>query len=305
MYVTVRRGDSLWAIASRAKVSLAELIKANPGIRNPRLIYSGQRVALPGSETGSVGSQSAAPPSSARPRHVVVQRGDSLWVIAQRAGVPLAALVPSSGQAKKAPAPAPAPKETGGGASPRPGGDGRPWVAEALRNPVGIFKQQYRSRFNPTGPLRSSNCGPASLAMAVKAFGLEPKGLTVEQSIDRTRRHMTGNTDDGDAVNEGEILRGALRLGLKAKGMSRGGLDAQLAAGRMVVLTGRPVGAYRTGFPGYPSFTGFHAILVVGKTASGYVVNDPLSRRGPVRLSREQLAAYWSHGGGSGIAVWR
>lgn len=190
--------------------------------------------------------------------------------------------------------------------SPAPAG-ARRWQAEAVADPRTVFKTQFRSRFNPTGPLRSNNCGPAALAMAVEAFGLEPKGLTPEQSIDRVRRLMTGNADDSDPTSDRERLDGARRAGLQAAPLGGpGALDEHLARGHMITLTGRPVGAYRSAFPSYSSFDGFHSILVVGKTRDGrYVVNDSLSHHGPRTMTRAQLAAFWSRGGGSGTAVWR
>ena len=45
---TVKKGDTLWAIARQHGVSLQSLIAANPQIRNPDLIYPGQKVHLPG-----------------------------------------------------------------------------------------------------------------------------------------------------------------------------------------------------------------------------------------------------------------
>ncbi|MGB3472198.1 MAG: LysM peptidoglycan-binding domain-containing protein [Erythrobacter sp.] len=44
---TVSRGDTLGAIARGAGLSLAEVLRANPDIRNPDVIYPGQRIALP------------------------------------------------------------------------------------------------------------------------------------------------------------------------------------------------------------------------------------------------------------------
>ena len=43
----VRKGDSLWGIAKRHGVTLTALISANPQIKNPNLIYPGDRVNLP------------------------------------------------------------------------------------------------------------------------------------------------------------------------------------------------------------------------------------------------------------------
>jgi spore coat assembly protein SafA len=44
---TVRSGDSLSGIAGRAGVSLADLLRANPDIRNPNIIYPGQQIQIP------------------------------------------------------------------------------------------------------------------------------------------------------------------------------------------------------------------------------------------------------------------
>lgn len=45
-FVTVRRGDTLWAIARRAGRSLAEVLALNPQIKNPNLIYPGNQVRV-------------------------------------------------------------------------------------------------------------------------------------------------------------------------------------------------------------------------------------------------------------------
>ena len=43
----VKKGDTLWGIAKRCGVSLTALIAANPQIKNPNLIYPGDRVNIP------------------------------------------------------------------------------------------------------------------------------------------------------------------------------------------------------------------------------------------------------------------
>lgn len=43
----VRKGDTLWGIAKRYGVALTALITANPQIKNPNLIYPGDRVNIP------------------------------------------------------------------------------------------------------------------------------------------------------------------------------------------------------------------------------------------------------------------
>ena len=40
------RGDTMWGIARRYGVSLTDLIALNPQIKNPNLIYPGQKVRV-------------------------------------------------------------------------------------------------------------------------------------------------------------------------------------------------------------------------------------------------------------------
>ena len=44
---TVVKGDSLWKIAVKYQVGLSEIIAANPQFENPNLIYPGQKVYVP------------------------------------------------------------------------------------------------------------------------------------------------------------------------------------------------------------------------------------------------------------------
>lgn len=44
---TVRKGDTLWAIAKAYGVTLQALIRANPRIKNPNLIHPGEAVSIP------------------------------------------------------------------------------------------------------------------------------------------------------------------------------------------------------------------------------------------------------------------
>ena len=44
---TVRKGDTLWGVARQYGVELTALIRANPQIKNPNLIYPGEAVRVP------------------------------------------------------------------------------------------------------------------------------------------------------------------------------------------------------------------------------------------------------------------
>ncbi|MEN6314845.1 MAG: SafA/ExsA family spore coat assembly protein [Clostridiaceae bacterium] len=44
---TVQSGDTMWKIATRYQVGISEIISANPQIKNPALIYPGQKITIP------------------------------------------------------------------------------------------------------------------------------------------------------------------------------------------------------------------------------------------------------------------
>lgn len=44
---TVAPGDTMWKIASRYQIGYSELLKANPQIQNPAMIYVGQKIYIP------------------------------------------------------------------------------------------------------------------------------------------------------------------------------------------------------------------------------------------------------------------
>ena len=70
-YYTVAKGDSLWMIAKKFGISLEDLIKANPQIKDPNKIYEGNRVRIP------LGQDEGRP-------YYVVQSGDTMWAIAKK-----------------------------------------------------------------------------------------------------------------------------------------------------------------------------------------------------------------------------
>jgi uncharacterized YkwD family protein/spore coat assembly protein SafA len=44
---TVARGDTMWKIAVRYQIGVSELIQANPQLKNPNMIYVGQKINIP------------------------------------------------------------------------------------------------------------------------------------------------------------------------------------------------------------------------------------------------------------------
>lgn len=78
---TVKKGDTLSEIAVRFNTTVSALVKLN-GIKNPNLIYPGQRLKISGSSTA---------PSSTK--EYVVKKGDTLSGIASRYNTSVAELV--------------------------------------------------------------------------------------------------------------------------------------------------------------------------------------------------------------------
>ncbi|KRQ87144.1 Chlorophenol reductase precursor [Caloramator mitchellensis] len=56
-YYTVQPGDSMWKIAQKYQVGISEIISANPEIKNPALIYPGQKIKIPVIETKAIESE--------------------------------------------------------------------------------------------------------------------------------------------------------------------------------------------------------------------------------------------------------
>lgn len=91
---TVRRGDTMSQIAQRFGMTTAQLMSLN-GLRNASFVWVGQRLRVSGSPV-AVSDASANVGSGST---YVVQRGDTLSVIAQRYNTSVAALMSANGLA--------------------------------------------------------------------------------------------------------------------------------------------------------------------------------------------------------------
>lgn len=84
----VQPGDTMWLIAARFGVTLDELIRANPQIRNPELIYPGEIIRIP--RGGAVSGTAPSPPAGGMGpagRRYIVRQGDTIEIIARRFGL--------------------------------------------------------------------------------------------------------------------------------------------------------------------------------------------------------------------------
>lgn len=90
----VSHGQTLWAIARQHGVTVAELRAANA--LGSDLIRPGQRLTIPGAAPQSAPAAPTATATAAPVTHTVAA-GDTLWSVAQRAGVPLRDLLAANG----------------------------------------------------------------------------------------------------------------------------------------------------------------------------------------------------------------
>ena len=88
---TVQSGDTMFFIAQRFGVSLQALIGANPHIADPNLIFPGDVLCVPGVVAPTCRIPATCPPGFQG--RYTVQPGDTMFLIAQRFGVTLQALI--------------------------------------------------------------------------------------------------------------------------------------------------------------------------------------------------------------------
>ncbi len=186
-------------------------------------------------------------------------------------------------------------------------------------NPEQIHMTQvYDRRYNRGGAPRSADCGPTSLAMGLEALGLSPRG-TVQDKVDAARLAMFRGADasrdgydlagrksqaeHGTSTNISDWRRGAKAAGARTRDVSSvADVAREVSQGHPVMLAGRNAGNIYGRGHGI-DFNGGHAILISGyDRASGtFILNDPLSHGGPIRVSRSQLAAFLWDGDGGGV----
>ncbi|MDI3340122.1 MAG: LysM peptidoglycan-binding domain-containing M23 family metallopeptidase [Sphaerobacter sp.] len=143
---TVEPGDTLYKIAQRYGVPLQAVIAAN-NFPNPNLIYPGQSVTIPGADAaGGAGGDGLT---------VEVQRGDTVWILANRYGVSMDSIIQANklanphliypgqtltipGVSAPAPAQEAAPEAAGGGnqAQPAPAEEAPPPAPPAEQAPA-------------------------------------------------------------------------------------------------------------------------------------------------------------------------
>ena len=257
---TVRAGDTLSGIASGLGTNWQTLSRLN-SLGDPNMIYPGQVLRTPG-------GGDASPPATGM--HTV-QSGENLSTIAAANNTDWQTLARLNGLGDpnlifpgqvlrtpgggEAPAPTPAPVPGPGGASTDRGS---------------FYLQQ------PDG----WSCGPASLTMALAAWGVRPNNMSTRNEAVGLIGQTWGQGVPGDASL---IAQGARNAGLQASfnpSGSAASVRSALESGQTVILNG--------GLPG----GGGHFIYVAGLDGNGnFIVGDP-ARPGITTMTAGQLETF-------------
>jgi peptidoglycan endopeptidase LytE len=97
----VNHRDTLSQIARDFKTTLSNLLKLNPSITNPNLIFAGYRLNVPSLSTPPQPTPIPSPTTTPPPttgQIYIVQKGDTMSKIAKRLGISLTALVKANPQ---------------------------------------------------------------------------------------------------------------------------------------------------------------------------------------------------------------
>jgi LysM repeat protein len=68
---TIKKGDTLSLIATKFNITVEALLKANPKIRNPNLIFAGEKITIPGKAEAVPPAETAQPNINANPTSTV------------------------------------------------------------------------------------------------------------------------------------------------------------------------------------------------------------------------------------------
>jgi hypothetical protein len=180
-----------------------------------------------------------------------------------------------------------------------------------VRSPRAVHVSQVPSKYNAAPAAGNRDCGPASVVMTLKLLGRNVPGAagnaTPQRLINRVRQ-LAGNAANTVATTNHELARALRAAGTRTREIADGAsIRRAVLAGKPVILNGNPrhAGAYGTSFSSkqMTPYNGAHWIVVSGidEKSGKFIINDPLSKVGPVKVTAAQLEAY--RGGSLGIEV--
>ncbi len=182
-----------------------------------------------------------------------------------------------------------------------------------IHDPRTIHVTQVPSKFNPKPAEGNRDCGPASVVMSLKLLGVSIPGISTSSApqrlINQVRR-LAGNTDSHASTTNFELERALQAAGTSTREvMDPDSIKQAVIAGKPIILNGNPrhAGSYGWKFSASQMlpYNGAHWIVVSGwdQASKKFIINDPLSMIGAVKVTPAQLEAY--RGGSLGIEISR
>jgi hypothetical protein len=167
-------------------------------------------------------------------------------------------------------------------------------IEQALTQADEYYITQYHHAVYNPNQRRSgnANCGPTSLAMALRAFKKEPAGLEsrakAQELVLAVRKAMTGTTNENAWTYPVQVLQGAKSFGLKGEVIfSLPAIQAAMAQpGRLMVVNVNPTPAYVDQL--VDDYDGGHFALVTAIKGNKVYLCDPLAN-GPIVITLKQL----------------
>lgn len=180
-----------------------------------------------------------------------------------------------------------------------------------IRSPRAVHVSQVPSKFNPSPAAGNRDCGPASVVMTLRLLGKQVPGAAASaapQKLINRVRQLAGNASNAVSTTNHELARALRAAGTRTREIADAvSIRQAVVAGRPVILNGNPrhPGAYGPKFSAkqMTPYDGAHWIVVSGfdKATGKFIINDPLSKVGAVKVTPAQLEAY--RGGSLGIEV--
>jgi len=180
-----------------------------------------------------------------------------------------------------------------------------------VRSPRSIHVSQVPSKYNAAPAPGNKDCGPASVVMTLRLLGKSIPGIAssaAPQKLINRVRQLAGNATNSAATTNHELGRALRAAGTGTREIAdAASIRRAVKAGKPVILNGNPrnPGAYGRSFSAsqMAPYNGAHWVVVSGidEKSGKFIVNDPLSKVGPVKVTPSQLEAY--RAGSMGIEV--
>src|SRR5262249_20682461 len=161
-----------------------------------------------------------------------------------------------------------------------------------------IHVTQVHSKYNTDPAAGNRDCGPASVVMALGLLGKKIPGIVghaPQRSIQRIRQ-LAGVASESMSTTNLDLEKALSKAGVATDEVdSIQAVHDAIVAGHPVILNGNPrnPGAYGPKFSASQMvpYNGAHWICVSGvdENTGQYIINDPLSKIGPVKVSPAQL----------------